>query len=212
MQAIHSLCVSLLLPFLALSEFPAFGPDNTVCQEDACTNKYIRPLLVEQTVTLPNRSVTYTEQAYVNNVDIVGLLADCAPSTSLWDVAMDMKSCEVIPSWYFYSKWACNYMKKGWLAIDGMMINETVLALTPEIEGVPENISKCLEWEEDYDSYGRGYDAKEEKKILKKIGFESMPSWQTLRKLECVKMAITFGLEACAKKIFQGVPEIWNNN
>ena len=212
MQAIHSLCVSLLLPFLALSEFPAFGPDNTVCQEDACTNKYINSLLVERTVTLPNRSVTYTEQTFVKQVDVVGLLADCAPSTSIWDVATDMKSCEGIPSWYYYSTWACKYRKKGWLAIDGMTINETVLALTPEIEGVSENIAKCLEWAGDYDSYFSGHHAKKQKKILKKIGFESMPSWRTLRKLECVEMAITFGLEACAKKIFQGVPEIWINN
>ena len=38
-----------------------------------------------------------------------------------------------------------------------------------------------------------------------------MPSWRTLRKL-CVEMAIMFGLEACVKKIFQGIPAIWNNN
>ena len=66
-----------------------------------------------------------------------------------------MKSYEDIPSRYYYSRLACKYSKKGWLAVDGMTINKTVLPPTPEIEGVSDNISKCLGWEGDYDSYGQ---------------------------------------------------------
>merc|ERR1719370_170677 len=46
---------------------------------------------------------------------------------------------------------------------------------------------------------------KKERKILKKIGYKTMPSKEILNKLSCVERAIEYGLEKCGEKIFQEI-------
>ena len=116
------------LSFLGLvfTEFPDFGDDYdyedyTVCEEDACTNNLVY-LLVEKTVAVPNRSVTYREYEYFD-VNTEGLLADCGPALSVGDIATYMKTCKEVERKY---RQACNYRKKGWLGEDGVTIKETL--------------------------------------------------------------------------------------
>merc|ERR1712013_390883 len=87
-MGIHYICIPLLLSGIIYSKVPDFVADYDdyeVCEGDACMYKYVF-LWLEKTVQVPNRSVTYAESDYFD-VNIVGLLADCAPSLSLGDIA-----------------------------------------------------------------------------------------------------------------------------
>merc|ERR1719312_539216 len=75
------------------------------------------------TVQVPNRSVTYAESDYFD-VNIVGLLADCAPSLSLGDIATNAKSCDDV-EWKY--RRACNYRKNGWLL--KILLSKTLMRL-----------------------------------------------------------------------------------
>jgi len=158
MPGIHYLCIPLLLHGVVSSKVPDFVHDHgdyEVCEGDACTYKYIY-LWLEKTVQVPNRSVTYSESDYFD-VNIVGLLADCAPSLSVGDIATRTKTCEDV-EWKY--RRACNYRKKGWLAEDGVTVKDTLDKDFDEITGVSKNILSCLGWDgvDDYfDYYYYGY-------------------------------------------------------
>merc|ERR1719317_1433014 len=125
-----------------------------VCEGDACMYKYVF-LWLEKTVQVPNRSVTYAESDYFD-VNIVGLLADCAPSLSLGDIATHAKSCDDV-EWKY--RRACNYRKNGWLGEDGVTVKDTLDKDFDEIAGVSKNILKCLGWDgvDDYFDYYYDY-------------------------------------------------------
>jgi len=112
-------------------------------------------LWLEKTVQVPNRSVTYAESDYFD-VNIVGLLADCAPSLSLGDIATHAKSCDDV-EWKY--RRACNYRKNGWLGEDGVTVKDTLDKDFDEIAGVSKNILKCLGWDgvDDYFDYYYDY-------------------------------------------------------
>ena len=157
MPGIHYLCIPLLLPGIVSSKVPDFVGDHDdyeVCEGDACIYKYIY-LWVEKTVQVPNRSVTYTESDYFD-VNIVGLLADCAPSLSVGDIATQTKTCDDV-EWKY--RRACNYRKKGWLAEDGVTVKDSLDKDFDEITGVSKNILSCLGWDgvDDYFDYYHDY-------------------------------------------------------
>jgi len=155
MHGIHYLCVSLLLSTVAQGGYPDFGDGDDswyVCEGDACTDSLIW-LFLEKTVQVPNRSVTYEEY---NDFEVgtEGLLADCAASLTIGDIATDMKTCRVVQRKY---RQACNYRKKGWLEEDGKTFKESLDKDFGEIAGVSENILKCLDWDGVYDDYDYDY-------------------------------------------------------
>ena len=90
----------LPLPRVCGSEFPDFGDagdndwydEHYVCEGDACTwsRSY---LYFYEDQAVPNKTVTFEEYEYFD-VDTAGLLADCAPSLSVGDIAITMKSCK----------------------------------------------------------------------------------------------------------------------
>ena len=150
----------LLLPSVGGSEFPDFDDDGDndwydehyVCEGDACawSRSY---LYFYEDQAVPNKTVTFEEYEYFD-VDTAGLLADCAPSLSVGDIASTMKSCKDV-NWKYQG--ACMYRKKGWLNQDGKTVNESLGTDFVVIEGVSENIMKCLDWDGvddyDYDDY-----------------------------------------------------------
>ena len=148
MLGICSWSLFLFISRVASSEFPDFGDASEgsdaryVCEGDACADSHTY-IYVDKDVKVPNRSVTYEESAYFN-VDTAGLLADCAPSLSVGDIATDMKSCREVD--YKYRK-ACVYRKKGWLDKDGKTVKEGLDKDFKEIDGASENIMKCLGWD-----------------------------------------------------------------
>merc|ERR1712013_341676 len=152
-MGIHYICIPLLLSGIIYSKVPDFVADYDdyeVCEGDACMYKYVF-LWLEKTVQVPNRSVTYAESDYFD-VNTVGLLADCAPSLSLGDIATHAKSCDDV-EWKY--RCACNYRKNGWLGEDGVTVKDTLDKDFDEIAGVSKNILKCLGWDgvDDYFDY-----------------------------------------------------------
>merc|ERR1719250_600760 len=148
-----AICIPLLLSGIVCSKVPDFVADYDdyeVCEGDACMYKYVF-LWLEKTVQVPNRSATYAESDYFD-VNIVGLLADCAPSLSLGDIATHAKSCDDV-EWKY--RRACNYRKNGWLGEDGVTVKDTLDKDFDEIAGVSKNILKCLGWDgvDDYFDY-----------------------------------------------------------
>jgi len=149
MLGIWSFPLSLLLSTAwASSEFPDFGEDSDwhddwyVCEGDGCADSHTY-IYIDKDVQVPNRSVTYEEYEYFD-VDTAGLLADCAPSLSVGDIATSMKSCREVD--YKFQK-ACNYRAKGWLDKDGKTVKEGLDKDFKEIAGASENIMKCLGWD-----------------------------------------------------------------
>jgi hypothetical protein len=63
-----------------------------------------------------------------------------------------MKSCRDVERKY---REACKYRKKEWLEQDGKIVKDSLATDFDEIEGVLENIAKCLDWDgvDDYDYY-----------------------------------------------------------
>merc|ERR1712142_115805 len=158
MPGIHYLGASLILIGVAFSDFPDFDGDygdHSVCEGDACTDKLVF-LWMKKTVPVPNKTVTYTEYEWLD-VDTAGLLADCSASLSVGDIGTDMKTCRDVEREY---RRACNYRKKGWLDKDGVTVKKTLDKDFAEIEGVSENILKCLGWDgvQDYYDYYGDYD------------------------------------------------------
>jgi len=158
MLAVGFFFFSTLLLALAGGEFPDFGEDYDyyVCDGEACTwdTMYI---YFDKMVQVPNKTVTYEEYEYFN-VDTAGLLADCAPSLSVGAIATTIKSCKDVDRKY---RNACKFKKKEWLGQDGKTISGSLVTDFDEIEGVSENIAKCLDWDGvykyDYD-YNYDYD------------------------------------------------------
>merc|ERR1711942_212172 len=153
MSSLHYLCLPLLLSVVFSSKYPDFYDDyddydsHEVCEGDACVYKYVF-LWLEKTKQVPNISVTYTETDYFD-VDIESLLAECAPSLSVGDIATLAKSCDDVERKY---RRACNYRKNGWLGEDGVTVKDSLDKDFDAIAGVSKNILKCLRWDGVVDS------------------------------------------------------------
>merc|ERR1712105_106914 len=80
------------------------------------------------------------------DVDTVGLLADCAPSVTVADIAYSFKSCKDKEIDWKYRD-ACLFRRKGWVGQDGKTINSSLSTAFGEIDGASENIEKCLKWD-----------------------------------------------------------------
>merc|ERR1711936_910837 len=106
-------------------------------------------------IPVPNKTVKYFTYDYFD-VDTVGLLADCAPSVTVADIAYSFKSCKDKEINWKYRD-ACLFRKKGWVGQDGKTINSSLSTAFGEIDGASENIEKCLKWDGVYDDYDYWY-------------------------------------------------------
>merc|ERR1711936_1339134 len=111
-------------------------------------------------IPVPNKTVKYFTYDYFD-VDTVGLLADCAPSVTVADIAYSFKSCKDKEIDWKYRD-ARLFRKKGWVGQDGKTINSSLSTAFGEIDGASENIEKCLKWDgvwdDDYYDYYDYYD------------------------------------------------------
>ena len=152
----------LLLQAVAGGDFPDFAVDDDwfddyyVCEGDACAYSMVY-LYIDETIQVPNKTVTYEKYKHFD-VSLSGLLADCAPSLSIVDIATTIASCRDV-DWKYRD--ACKYRRKEWLGQDGETVKDSLDRDFDQIEGASENIVKCMDWDGvyDYDYYDYyGYD------------------------------------------------------
>jgi len=149
MKGLAVLQFYLLLPLVVGGEYPDFDDDYDghswyECEEDACYGKTMY-LYMNNEIPVPNKTVKYFTYDYFD-VDTVGLLADCAPSVTVADIAYSFKSCKDKEIDWKYRD-ACLFRRKGWVGQDGKTINSSLSTAFGEIDGASENIEKCLKWD-----------------------------------------------------------------